>query len=151
MSRALFAVVAALLIAGCSRTTPAPTPEPDPAPQPAAKFPKESFARGVAYLLKQQSPDGAWRSDVYATFTDGTALTPLALCTLLDAADAGLNLEGSAEARKKAVAWLAKLVKPDGTIDAGPDGFHYPIYTAALTAKALSPENADHRRPATRG
>jgi squalene-hopene/tetraprenyl-beta-curcumene cyclase len=147
MSRALFAVVAAWLIAGCSRTTPAPTPEPAPAPQPAAKFPEESFARGVAYLLKQQSPDGAWRSDVYATFKDGTALTPLALGALLDAADAGRNPEGSAEARKKAVAWLAKLVKPDGTINAGPDGFDYPIYTAALAAKALShPENADHRK-----
>jgi hypothetical protein len=160
MIRFLSLAAALLLLTGCSRRAE-PTPNVVVVPQPAAppddaippprpvspRFPDEPFARGVAYLLKQQSPDGAWRSDVYATFKDGTALTPLALCTLLDAADAGLNPTGSAEARKKAVAWLAKLVKPDGTINSGPDGFDYPIYTAALTVRALShAENADHRK-----
>jgi hypothetical protein len=151
MIRHLTLVAALLLLAGCSRRTePAPNvviaPQPDvpndgtPPPPIAPKLPVESLARGVAYLLKQQSPDGAWRSDVYATFKDGTALTPLALCTLLEAGG-----EESAEARKKAAAWLAKFAKPDGTIDPGPDGFDYPLYTAALAAKALShSENADH-------
>jgi squalene-hopene/tetraprenyl-beta-curcumene cyclase len=103
--------------------------------------------RGVGFLLKQQWPDGAWRSDVYATFKDGTALTPLVVVALQDAADAQFSSIPSADARKKAVAWLAKFVKEDGTIDPGPDGFDYPIYTAALTVKALShPENAAHHK-----
>jgi hypothetical protein len=159
MARRILLLVA-LLAAGCSR--PAPTAPAVVAPPPVAppddgsipppravarKFPEESFNRGVAYLLEQQSADGSWRSDVYATFRDGTALTPLALCALLGAADAGLNPPGSAAAREKAVAWLAKFVKADGTIDAGPDGFDYPIYTASLTLRALShPENAEHRK-----
>ena len=146
MSRTLFAVV--WLAAGCSPTDQPPAPDPIPQPREVARaVPDGPFARGVAYLLKQQSPDGAWRSDVYATFKDGTALTPLVLCALLDAADAGHDPAGSAKARKKAVAWLAKFAKPDGTIDPGPDGFEYPVYTAALATIALShQENADHRK-----
>jgi squalene-hopene/tetraprenyl-beta-curcumene cyclase len=148
MSRTLPALLAVLLAAGCSR--PAPAPELPPVavtPGPERKSPAESLEKGIAYLLKQQSEDGAWRSDVSATFKDGTALTPLALCALLDVANSGLHPPESAAARKKAVAWLAKLVKPDGTIDPGPDGLDYPLYTAALCVKALShPENGEHRK-----
>jgi hypothetical protein len=98
-------------------------------------------ARGVAFLLKQQSPDGTWRSDVYAAFKDGTALTPLVLCALQDAAESA----DSKAARQKASDWLAKMAKSDGTIDTGKDGLPYPVYTAALTVTALShPENKRH-------
>ncbi len=164
MARRVLPLVAVLLVAvGCSRRpdpeppvvlNPGPVniPEPDDGSIPpprlvVRKYPDESFTKGVAWLLKQQSPDGAWRSDVYATFKDGTALTPLALCALLDAANAGLNTPESVAARKKAAEWLAKFVKADGTIDPGPDGFDYPIYTATLIVKALShPENAARRK-----
>jgi squalene-hopene/tetraprenyl-beta-curcumene cyclase len=111
-----------------------------PADAPPADPVAAAHARGVAFLLKHQSDDGAWRSDVYALFKDGTALTPLVLCALQDAGG-----EESAAARRKASDWLAKKAKPDGTIDEGQDGIPYQVYTAALTVTALShPENKHH-------
>lgn len=112
-----------------------------PADAPPADPVADGQARAVAFLLKQQSDDGAWRSDVYATFKDGTALTPLVLCALQDAADSA----DSTAARQKASDWLAKMAKPDGTIDEGKEGIPYQVYTAALTVTALShPENERH-------
>jgi hypothetical protein len=53
----------------------------------------------VAWLLKQQSGDGAWRSDTYGAFRDGRALTPVVLRALV--------IERAAEAVcRKACAWL---------------------------------------------
>jgi squalene-hopene/tetraprenyl-beta-curcumene cyclase len=147
LRRVLLIAAVALALTGCSRNDPPPATVATPEPQPVTRqFPEAEFAKGVLYLLKQQSRDGAWRSDVYATFKDGTALTPLVLCALLDASDAGVGPAENAVVRKKAATWLAKFAKPDGTIDPGPDGLEYPVYTAALTVKALShPENAEHR------
>ncbi|HSQ56128.1 MAG TPA: hypothetical protein VLM40_10340, partial [Gemmata sp.] len=156
-------LIAFLIFVGCSRTTP-PQPQivepPGPSIEPVSDeiLPPPRVVGtnspslnpvtiGVAYLLNQQFPDGSWHSDVYAAFKDGTALTPLVLCALLDAADAGIDSPTNAQSRKKAVAWLAKFVKPDGSIDPGPDGFEYSIYNAALTLKALShKENAEHSK-----
>jgi len=115
-------------------------------PQPGPRTPEEyralvgrARARGVAFLLQQQSPDGAWRSDVYGTFKDGTALTPLAVCALQDAAD-----PGAAAAVRKGSEFLARMVKPDGSIDGGEGGLDYPVYTASLAVVALShPDNKD--------
>jgi hypothetical protein len=168
MARVLFVLV---LLAGCSKpAAPEPvaevkkSPKPD-APQPRLELPPDPPAEperipyprvavrrpvhalpdGVAFLLKQQSPDGAWRSDVYATFKDGTALTPLVVVALQEAAAAGVDPKGAAEARAKGSAFLAKMAKPDGTIDEGPDGLDYPAYTASLAVVALShPENKGH-------
>lgn len=133
MTRSL--LLLAMLAVGC--TPPAPLPTSAPAPVAAAK-PAPGFDAGVEYLLKQQSPDGWWRSDVYATFKDGTALTPLVIVSL-QSAD-----KGEVE-RKKAAGLLAKMTKDDGSIDEGKDGLPYPVYTAALSVIALShPENARH-------
>src|SRR5579884_961936 len=105
------------------------------------RTPDEALVSGVAYLLKQQSPDGAWRSDVYATFKDGTALTPLAVCALQEAGGPGV----AAEIRKGSE-FLARMVKPDGSIDGGDGGPDYPVYTASLAVVALShPGNKDLR------
>ncbi|HXD88838.1 MAG TPA: prenyltransferase/squalene oxidase repeat-containing protein [Urbifossiella sp.] len=87
-----------------------------------------AVASGIAYLVKQQSPDGAWRSDRYATFKDGTALTPLVVCALQEAG-------GSPDAIRKGCEFLAKSIPvgDEGTLD-------YPAYTAALSVTALSRE-----------
>jgi len=153
MSRTLAAIVALFLAVGCSRPAPAPpvvetpppsiVPAPDddsiPPPRPVPSRPRaQALALGVDYLLGQQTADGSWRSDVFATFKDGTALTPLAVTALQDAHDAGVRTPAVEAAIQKGVAWLAKFAKPDGTIDPGPDGFEYPVYTAALSVKALS-------------
>ncbi|OWK38529.1 hypothetical protein FRUB_07649 [Fimbriiglobus ruber] len=115
---------------------------PQPTAVTARSAPEVGLAPGVRFLLAQQSPDGAWRSDVYATFKDGTALTPHVLVALQAAADAGA-LPDTAAARRKASEWLAKKVGADGTIDEGADGLPYPVYTAALSVTALS--HADNR------
>ena len=151
MSR-LLSIALVLLAFGCARkgppaTEPAPVivvPEaPDdgsiPPPRPVPVRPRlEALALGVDYLLKQQSPDGAWRSDVYATFKDGVSLTPFAVTALQEAHDAGVRRAAVEGAIAKGCAFLATFVKPDGTIAPPADGFDYPIYTAALALKAFS-------------
>lgn len=110
-----------------------------PPPRPAkARTRAESLALGVEYLLAQQSKDGAWHSDVYATFKDGTALTPLAVTALQEARDAGVQNPKLDAAIKTGCEFLATFSKEDGTIAPPADGFDYPIYTASLTLKAFS-------------
>jgi hypothetical protein len=107
----------------------------------------QSLALGVDYLLARQSPDGAWRSDVYATFKDGAALTPLVVTALQEAFEAHERNPVVKTAIHKGLVWIAKLSRPDGTIDPGPDGLDYPIYTAALTIQAFShPSGHDFRK-----
>lgn len=146
--RHLSVALALLGLVGCSRTPVAPpavvvtAPADDggiPAPRPVTRKPaSEALAQGVAYLIAQQSADGAWRSDVYATFKDGTALTPFAVVALQEALDAGVRTPAVEAAIGKGVAWLAKLSRKDGTIDPGPDGLDYPLYTSTLAIKAYS-------------
>jgi len=96
--------------------------------QPPA--PRADTAAAVTFLVKHQSPDGAWRSDVYAAFKDGTALTPLVLGALQDA-------DAAPAARAKALAFLDTFVTPAGEVREPAGGFDYPVYTAALALKAL--------------
>lgn len=119
-----------------------PTPAPPTAPRPLGEKVARALARGVEFLLRQQTDDGAWRSDTYGTFKDGTALTPLALVALQEAD------EPPGPARQRAGRFLARMVRPDGSIDGGPVGLDYPVYTAALTVQALSREDpAEFRGP----
>ncbi|MBN9121890.1 MAG: terpene cyclase/mutase family protein [Planctomycetes bacterium] len=115
-----------------------------PPPRPVAvRSRAEALTLGCDYLLAQQSSDGAWRSDVYATFKDGTALTPLALTALQEAHDAGVRTPAIDATIKKGCAFLATFTK-DGTVKPPADGFDYPLYTATLTLKAFShPTAAD--------
>ncbi len=101
--------------------------------------PDASLRSSVAYLVKQQSPDGAWRSDLYATFKDGAALTPLVIVALQEVGDSN-----SSAAIRKGCEYLAKLIKPDGTTEGGEGALDYPTYTAALAVQALShPDQKD--------
>jgi len=102
------------------------------------RLPLQAMTDGVKYLIARQSEDGAWRSDVYATFKDGTALTPFAITTLQEAQDAGVRTRAIDVAIRKGLIWLTKLSRKDGTIDPGSDGLDYPLYTAALAIKAYS-------------
>ena len=98
-----------------------------------------AIAKGVELLRDQQSADGAWRSSVYATFKNGPALTPLVVCALQEA-----GVPGNTAAIRKGCEYLAKLVIPDSTIEGDDGGLDYPVYSAALTVKALShPDQKD--------
>jgi len=93
-----------------------------------------ALAAASRFLIEHQDADGAWRSDTYGVFKDGPSLTPLVLETLL-----GLpRTEKLDAAWGKGAAYLARLVREDGTIDEGPRGLSYPVYTAVFSALALS-------------
>src|SRR5262245_57550547 len=107
---------------------------------------RTALNRGAHFLNVQQSRDGAWRSDTYGTFKDGTALTPLALQAVILAAP-------DEHQRKGASAWtaavfLAAMVKPDGSIEPPPHGFDYALYTSALSTRVLSEKAFEGFRPA---
>ena len=93
-----------------------------------------SLEAAVEYMLDAQSPDGAWRSRTYGALKDGPSLTPLVLEALMF----GPPQKGTQEACDKGATYLAGLAKPDGTIDAGPYGLNYPVYTATMTAIILT-------------
>src|SRR4051794_3371328 len=112
MSR--FLLLLTLLVVGCKRDElpAAETTEPVRGPLldvPSVPPPRlvtvrtrsEALAAGVEYLLAQQAKDGAWRSDVYATFKDGPALTPLVVTALQEARDAGIRTAAIDAAIKK--------------------------------------------------
>jgi squalene-hopene/tetraprenyl-beta-curcumene cyclase len=65
---------------------------------------------------------------------DGPSLTPLVMETLMS----GAQREGSAEACRKGAAYLAGLVNPDSSINAGEYGLGYPLYTSAMAAIILT-------------
>lgn len=93
-----------------------------------------ALAAASRFLIDNQDADGAWRSDTYGVFKDGPSLSPLVLETLL-----GLPRTKKLDvACGKGAAYLARLVRTDGTIDEGPRGLAYPVYTAVFSALALS-------------
>jgi hypothetical protein len=129
-------------LAGCRRP-PAADSRPGGAGPEDSSFAARAArarARGADFLLSRQEADGAWRSDTYGTFKDGTALTPLALNALLAAAP---GREGPV---RKAAAYLAGMTRPGGEITPPPYGFDFALYTAAFTVAALShPACPGHR------
>ncbi len=97
----------------------------------------ESLASAIQYLRKQQSPDGMWRSDQYATFKDGTALTPLVLDAIRQAEEHSQLKFRDAESDTRGLEQLIKLIKPDGTLVASEASLEYPVYTAALSLQVI--------------
>jgi len=88
--------------------------------------------RAAKFLESKQSSDGAWRSDIFGTFKDGTALTPLVLHALL-------LTDSKCPSVPRAARYLVDMVQADGTVRAPEKhGFDYPLYTSALSVTALS-------------
>lgn len=85
-------------------------------------------------LVAAQSEDGAWRSPTYGIFRDGLTLTPAVLKAVAFSPD----VPGSEESRRRGAAYLAGRIRADGSIDDGPTGLVYPVYTAAASAIVLS-------------
>ena len=50
-----------------------------------------ALRKAARYLVSNQSPDGAWRSEVYGTMRDGPSLTPLVMSALLFLPQAGAD------------------------------------------------------------
>ncbi len=94
----------------------------------------EACRSAARALIDAQSADGAWRSPTYGVFRDGLTLTP----AVLKAVVFGPDVPGADEARRRGVAYLAGRIRDDGSIDDGPTGLVYPVYTAAASAIALT-------------
>lgn len=132
MRRFLAPITSLLLILGIAAAVSALRQRPATPPDRQA-IPR-ALARGVEFLLRQQNSDGAWRSENYGTFQDGSALTPLALVSLQEADPT------REEARRRAARFLTQYARPDGSIDEGKYGLDFPVYTASLSVRALSAE-----------
>src|SRR5438128_3396340 len=133
----LLLIPASLLVQGCSGAwSDSPSPQTSDVSENFGSLDRRDRALEAAakYLIDHQDADGAWRSDVYGIFKDGPSLTPLVLETLL----ALPSSTRSEAACQKGAAYLARLVRPDGTIDEGPHGLSYPVYTAVFAVRGLS-------------
>jgi squalene-hopene/tetraprenyl-beta-curcumene cyclase len=136
--RILLLAMAALVAIGCRKEAATPVAAPPAAPV-EPESPSAARDRGVAYLLSKQSDDGAWRSEVYGHFRGGDALTPLVIVSLQRSPESPeVN-----NAIERGVTFMSRYVVDDA-IDA--EGkLVYPVYSAALMAKALSePRLAKH-------
>ncbi|MCS7020731.1 MAG: hypothetical protein NZU63_02750 [Gemmataceae bacterium] len=157
------------LVAGCSPGEKTPTPPTDPQGGKAgiSEGKTESKAadrvelsqldvalrNAVEFLRRNQDDkDGAWRSDLYAAFKDGTALTPLVLLALQHACDAGLSLQNELQPRlQRGYSFLDQWHDAAGKLHLTEDQLEYPVYTAALILEVFSHPSAKvqaARRPA---
>jgi hypothetical protein len=92
-----------------------------------------AVTRAVRFLASKQSPDGAWRSDVYAPFKEGDALTPLVMTALLSLAiDSDTR-----EPCERGMKYLVELSQCTLGRSDGLKSLAYPVYTAANTTIAL--------------
>jgi Prenyltransferase and squalene oxidase repeat len=130
-SRRQFLVAALAGLVGCGRPSDN-VPIVIPKDSTFEERVSDARERGINFLLSRQDEDGAWRSDTYGTFKDGTALTPLALHALLTAAPE------SQKPIERAAAHLAAMARPDGDIARPSYGFDFALYTAALTVISLN-------------
>lgn len=128
----LFCATAASCLSGCG-THPGTL---DPAALARVDRVDRALATATRFLIAQQAADGSWRSELYGPFKDGTALTPLVLQALQAA---GLSAERDA-AFERGIAYMATFAKPDGSIQTGPHGFSYSVYTSAGAVALLSRE-----------
>ncbi|MBS0209283.1 MAG: terpene cyclase/mutase family protein [Planctomycetes bacterium] len=92
-----------------------------------------ALERGVAYLITQQAPDGAWRSTRYPPFGDGASLT----AAILEALSTLPDQQPAREARARGLDWFVWRALGDcGSPDTGQ--LSYPVYTAGSMASLLA-------------
>ncbi|WP_422924824.1 prenyltransferase/squalene oxidase repeat-containing protein [Singulisphaera sp. PoT] len=93
-----------------------------------------ALASGLRALIGAQSSNGSWCSKTYGALKDGLSLTGPVLKAILY----GPSVPGSERARRLGAEYLARRVRQDGSIDYGPFGAIYPVYSASTAAIVLS-------------
>jgi len=137
--RQTLAAAAAAAVFGCQRNTATgpklggtlATNSQNELPPPPQLVIDQAQKRAINYLLEHQSSNGAWKSDTYGVFKDGTALTPLVLSALL-------AVEPDHAAARKAARWLADFVQSNGSIKPPSYGFDFSLYTSAVSVTIFS-------------
>jgi hypothetical protein len=118
------------LPSGCAAPPPAPAPQASafaPRVDPLVAQIDQARARARQFLVSRQSPDGAWRSDVYGFLKDGPSLSPHVLLALR------MDIRGEldrSDSTRRGVNYLASLVDANGKLSPDLD-LIYPVYTAA--------------------
>jgi squalene-hopene/tetraprenyl-beta-curcumene cyclase len=131
----------ALCAAGCGAPAGPDSPG-EAAPATRAQRIEQAQAAAARFLLAQQAADGAWRSELKGPFKDGGSLTPLVVHALAQSGGDGRVRD----ACRRGADYLAAMARSDGSIDPGPFGLSYPVYTSALAVVVLSdPAHARHR------
>jgi hypothetical protein len=105
--------------------------------KPAASRDSAPWRAALRFLAARQSADGAWRSERYAAFRDGDALTPV----LLWALPAGRGDETLARGQR----WLETLTDAHARRDEPWSRLHYPLFTASYAAQVFA-KSGDPRR-----
>lgn len=127
----LISTTVTLLLAGCGSATSSA--------QQVVRI-DAALSAATQFLVRQQSADGAWRSDVYGPFREGDALTPAVLLAISE-----MPLpEIDRDVIERATGYLAAMVAEDGTIREPQGGLAYPLYTAAATVLTLAGETDPH-------
>lgn len=129
--RLLALAVAAFSVSSCATTPPRPS-----APPPA-------LTRGIAWLVAQQAPEGAWKSTTYSAYGEGPVLTAAALWALT-ACPEGCVPRDTVD---RGVAYLRRCLTPDGKLES-----ISPTYATSLAILAIvrlhGPDDPDVQRMA---
>jgi HEAT repeat protein len=142
MHRAALKVICALvLLAGLRTSADAGATAAAPASAPAAGNVDRidaALQRAAVFMVKAQSPDGAWRSETYGAFRDVPVLTPYVMSALFFLPQGG---EPARLAFKRGARYLVEHVNEDGTVNEGPRGFNYPVFMAAMASRVVALES----------
>jgi len=92
----------------------------------------------LEFLASGQARDGAWRSDRYAAFRAGDALTPVVLWAVQGRPGAEVVFESG-------LRWLERLTDAQGRREEPWAELRYPLFTASYAAQALA-RAGDERR-----
>ncbi len=128
---ATLCVAGGIALSGCDRSA---TASDDP--QLAAIHGEADLPAVVAWLWAEQDPDGAWRSDHYAYFRAGHALTPFVLHALLQVPDS--RARRPADGVERALDFIRTTIAADGSVGVGglPTA-EYPNYSSAFALRCL--------------
>jgi hypothetical protein len=124
-----------ILLVGCTHPS-----VPQASPSLTSRI-DTALAASARYLGEHQSTDGAWRSTVYGSFKEGDALTPLVLTALHSMREKG-------ETYRRGSQYLAAMCRDDGSIDTGPHGLTFSVYTAAFAVIVLDRDDQRAARTA---
>lgn len=98
---------------------------------------ERAIALGADFLVRQQEPDGLWKSKTYGLLKDGTALTPLVLVSLP-------RSKSTEDSRQRGLAVLKSWVDTKSRVIRIRTPLDSPVYTAGLSLVALDSAPQDH-------
>src|SRR5438128_475421 len=122
MARASIAVVALLVVSGCSVR--------------GDRAPDSALGRGCQFLWSQQAEDGGWHSRTYGLLKSGQSLSGFILDALLQVPEQ--TCKPPAGGKERAVEFLKRNTNSEGAVGKmDPLLYDYPNYATALAAQAL--------------